>query len=219
MTVAAVIFSASAEEAATHVDGVARVRHVADAAWSGGAMPVVVVAPDHGGAVAGALSGSAADLVSPHAADADTGPAGLIVAGIDAAAASVGETTAAVVWPARMTWIDAGTITALIEAHPATPAAVLRPTWEGQPGWPALVPLAALDALRALSPALSPDRLLIALEERGVPVRLLDLGDPGATHDVDTPRLALPAYAGPDQPITGHPPDWGSDVAQALPDR
>ncbi len=219
MTVAAVIFSASAEEAATLVDGVARVRHVADAAWSGGAMPVVVVAPDPGGAVAGALSGSAADLVSPTPAEADTGPSGLIVAGIEAATASVGETTAAVVWPARMAWIDAGTITALIEAHPGLPAAVLRPTWEGQPGWPALVPLAALDALRALPSGLSPDGLLIGLEEGGVPVRLLDLGDPGATHDVDTPRVELPAYAGPHQPITGHPPDWGSDVAQALPDR
>ena len=219
MTVAAVIFSASAEEAAAPVDGVARVRHVADAAWSGGAMPVMVVAPDPGGTVAGALSGSAADLVTPTPADVGTGAAGLIAAGIEAAVASVGETTAAVLWPARMTWIDAGTITALIEAHPATPGAVLRPTWEGQPGWPALVPLAVLDALRAMSPGLSPDRLLGVLEERGVPVRLLDLGDPGATHDVDTPRVALPAYAGPDQPITGHPPDWGSDVAQALPDR
>jgi CTP:molybdopterin cytidylyltransferase MocA len=219
VTVAAVIFSASAEEAAAPVDGVARVRRVVDAAWSGGAMPVVVVAPDPGGTLAGALAGSAADLVLPTPTDADPGPAGLIVAGIGAAAASVGETTAALVWPARMTWIDAGTVTALIEAHPGLPAAVLRPTWEGQPGWPVLVPLAVLDSLRAMSPGLSPDRLLGVLEQAGVAVRLLDLGDPGATHDVATPRVALPAYAGPDQPVTGHPPDWGSDVAQALPDR
>ena len=217
MTVAAVIFAASAEEAATPVDGVARVRHVADAAWSGGAMPIVVVAPDPDGAVAGALSGSAADPVS--AAPAGAGPAGQIVRGIEAAVASVGETTAALVWPARMAWIDAGTVTALIEAHPGAPAAVLRPAWEGEPGWPALVPLALLDALRALAPDLSPDRLLAVMREAGVPVRVLDLGDPGTTHDVGTPRAALPAYAGPGQPVTGHPPDWGSDVAQALPER
>ena len=217
MTVAAVVLAASAEEATSPVDGLARVRHVADAAWSGGAMPVVVVAPDPDGTVAGALSGSAADLVSP--AIADTGPAGLIIRGIEAAAASVGETTAALVWPARMAWIDAGTVTALIEAHPGTPVAVLRPAWVDQPGWPALVPVAVLDALRALPPDLSADRLLARLQEAGVPVRMLDLGDPGATHDVDTPRAALPAYAGPDQPVTGHPPDWGSDVTQALPER
>jgi CTP:molybdopterin cytidylyltransferase MocA len=172
VTVAAVIFSASAEEAAAPVDGVARVRRVVDAAWSGGAMPVVVVAPDPGGTLAGALAGSTADVVLPTPTDADPGP-----------------------------------------------AAVLRPTWEGQPGWPVLVPLAVLDSLRAMSPGLSPDRLLGVLEQAGVAVRLLDLGDPGATHDVATPRVALPAYAGPDQPVTGHPPDWGSDVAQALPDR
>ena len=217
MTVAAVILSASAEEAAEPLDGVPRVRHVADAAWSGGAMPVVVVAPDPEGTVASALSGSAAELVSP--ALPGTGPTGQIVRGIEAAAASVGETTAALVWPARMAWLDAGTVTALIEAHPRAPAAVLRPAWEGEPGWPVLVPLALLGALRARAPDLAPGLLLDDLAAAGVPMRALDLGDPGATHDVDTPRTALPAYAGPDQPVTGHPPDWGADVAQTLPER
>ncbi len=217
MTVAVVIISASAEEATAPVDGVARVRHIADAAWSGGAMPVVAVGPDPDGAVAGALSGSAAELVPP--APPGAVPAGQIVGGIEAAAASVGETTAALVWPARMAWIDAGTVTALIEAHAGAPTAVLRASWKGEPGWPALVPLALLDALRALPPDLSPDRLLDGLATAGVRIRMLDLGDPGATHDVDTPRTALPAYAGPDEPVTGHPPDWGSDVAQALSER
>ncbi|MGC8634559.1 MAG: NTP transferase domain-containing protein [Candidatus Limnocylindrales bacterium] len=215
MTVAAVIFSTRTEDATALLDGVACVRHVADAAWSGGAIPIAVVAPDPDGAVADALSGSSVDLVALALAGA--GASELILLGIEAAAASVAETTAALLWPVRMAWIDAGTATALIEAHAGAPAAVLRPSWAGQPGWPALVPLALVGMLRALAPDLSPDRLLAGMEEAGAPLRLLDLGDPGATHDVSTPRARLPAYAGPEQPVTGHPPDWGSDVAQAPP--
>jgi hypothetical protein len=215
VTVAAVIFAARAEDAAALLDGVACVRHVADAAWSGGAMPIAVLAPDPDGAVAAALAGSPAQLVAPVPAAA--GASELVVRGIEAAAASVAETTAALIWPVRMAWIDAGTATALIEAHARDAEAVLRPAWAGEPGWPALLPLVLLDALRTLPRDLPPDLLLAGLQAAGVPVRTLDLGDPGATHDVDTPRVRLPVYAGPDQPIRGQRLDLGSDTAEPLP--
>ena len=211
MTVAAVILSATADGAVEALEGVARVRHVVDAAWSGGAMPVIVVAPDPDGSVAGALDGSPAQLVSP--AQPERGPAGQIAAGMEAAAAAVGETTAALVWPARMAWVDAGTATALIEAHGGSPGAVLRPAWGDTPGWPALVPVAAVETLRTLSPARDAGELLGALADAGVPLLILDLGDPGAVHDVGTPRTALPTFQGPPEPVSGHPPEWGADVA------
>ena len=60
MTVAAVILSATAEGALAETLGQPRVRRLVDIAWSGGALPVVVVAPDEDGAVAAALVGSEA---------------------------------------------------------------------------------------------------------------------------------------------------------------
>ena len=48
MTVAAVILAASVESALGDAAGVARVRRIADAAWAGGATPIVVVSPKPG---------------------------------------------------------------------------------------------------------------------------------------------------------------------------
>ena len=66
MTVAAVILSATAEGALAETLGQARVRRLADIAWSGGALPIVVVAPDPDGAVAAALVGSEASSACPR---------------------------------------------------------------------------------------------------------------------------------------------------------
>ena len=60
MTVAAVILCATAEGALADTLGQPRVRRLVDIAWSGGALPVVVVAPDPEGAVAASLVGSEA---------------------------------------------------------------------------------------------------------------------------------------------------------------
>ena len=46
MTVAAVILSASADGAVADADGLPSVRRIADVAWSGGAVPIVVVSFD-----------------------------------------------------------------------------------------------------------------------------------------------------------------------------
>ena len=57
MTVAAVVLSATAEGAVEDTLGQPRVRRLADLAWSGGALPIVVLAPDPDGAVAATLVG------------------------------------------------------------------------------------------------------------------------------------------------------------------
>ena len=84
--------------------GQARVRRLVDLAWSGGALPIVVVSPDPDGGGrggAGRLRGDATAEPAP----VESGPVGQMVRGIELAAAEVRDTTAALIWPARMTWV------------------------------------------------------------------------------------------------------------------
>ena len=90
----------------------------------------------------------------------------------------VRDTTAVLLWPARMIWVGPETITSLIEAHGPDPATVLLPGWQGEPGWPVLVPLAHLAALRAIAPTLMPLDVIHALAS-AVPARVVEVGDPG----------------------------------------
>jgi CTP:molybdopterin cytidylyltransferase MocA len=217
MTVAAVILSATADGAIADTLGQPRVRRLVDIAWSGGALPVIVVAPDPDGAVASALVGSEAIHEGP--APVERGPAGQMARGADRARAEVVDTTAVLIWPARMTWVGPETVTSLIEAHGTDPMAILRPTWQGEPGWPVLLPTAHLDVLRAAAPDRMPPQvvedLLATIRGRDV-----DLGDPGVGMDVDTPFDQLPPYEGPSDPPAGHTHEWGADVATeaGLPD-
>jgi hypothetical protein len=188
------------------------VRRLAEAAWSGGAVPVVVVAADPNGAVQAALAGAPVTLAEP--APQDGGPVAQICRGIDVAAAEVRETDAALIWPARLAWVDPETLTSLIEAHGVAPSALLRPAFEGEAGWPALLPLEHLAALRALGVARMPDELLEDLVAGGVALRTIELGDPGVTHDVSVSRADLPPYAGPPRPAAGHAHEWGSPAAE-----
>ena len=130
--------------------------------------------------------------------------------------ALVGETDAALVWPARMTWPDPETITSLIEGHGADPGAILRPAYDAEPGWPVLVPIARLELLRGLGSERMPDQLIDDLAAAGVSVRLLDLGDPGAVLDSGTARADLPPYQGPSEPASGHVHEWGEAEAHDL---
>jgi len=210
MTVAAVILAASPESALANVEGVPAVRRLADVAWSGGAVPIVVVAPDPSGDVAAALAGAPVTTVQP--APREAGPVGQILRGIDAAVAEVRDTDAAIVWPARLTWVDAETITSLIEAHGQHPRFVLRPTFEGDAGWPVLIPGSETERLRSLAPDHMPDELIEDLLAAGAVEWRIDLGDPGATHDGRTAHADLPAYVGPPRPASGHH-EWGAAVA------
>lgn len=209
MTVAAVILAASPASALADADGTPAVRRLADIAWAGGATPVVVCSFDPDGTVSAALANAEVTLVEP--VDPALGPAGQVVNGIEAAAGLVAATDAALVWPARLAWVDAETVTTLIAAHGEDRAAVLRPAYGGDPGFPALLPLAHLDALRVLAVDRMPAELFADLADAGVPARVVETGDPGVTHDVSVPRAELPAYDGPPEPADT--PEWGAAVA------
>jgi CTP:molybdopterin cytidylyltransferase MocA len=210
MTVAAVILSSTAEGALTEALGQPRVRRLADIAWSGGAMPVFVLSPDPDGAVARTLTGAEATHALPAAPE--MGPSGQMVRGAILAQDDVRGTTAVLLWPARMTWVGPETVTSLIEAHGTDPETMLLPAWRGERGWPVLLPLAHLPTLQAADPALSPDEVVAGLLGQA-PSRAIELGDPGVTHDAETPYHELPAYEGPPDPPAGHTHEWGEGVA------
>lgn len=210
MTVAAVILSATPEGALADTLGQARVRRLADIAWSGGALPTVIVSTDPDGAVAAALVGSEAVLATP--ASDEAGSTGQMLRGIERSLEEVRDTDAVLLWPARMCWVGPESITSLIEAHGVDGEAILRPTWQGESGWPVLVPLVHRTALQALSPELMPMGIIEALVATA-PSRSIDLGDPGAVLDADTPFDDLPPYEGPPDPPAGHTHEWGEDVA------
>ena len=211
MTVAAVILAASPASALADADGTPGARRIADAAWAGGATPVVVCAHDPDGGVARALGTAEVTLVAPVAPEA--GPVGQIANGVDAAAAIVAETEAVLVWPARMAWVDAETVTTLIAAHGMDRQAVIRPGFDGEPGWPVLLPLVHLAAFRALAVTRMPGELLDDLAATGVPWHAIETGDPGVVHDVGTPHADLPPFDGPPRPADEHAHEWGAASA------
>jgi CTP:molybdopterin cytidylyltransferase MocA len=217
VTVAAVVLAATVESALADGDGVPRIRRIVDTAWAGGAMPIIVVAPDPDGLVAAALAGAPVTLAEP--APAEGGPVGQICRGIDVAAAEVRETSAALVWPARLCWVGAETVTSLLEAHGADPETVLRPSYRDESGWPAVVPMSELDTLRERAPTLMPDPLIEALGAVAAsPIRRIELGDPGTTIDGSTPRADLPPYEGPPERVVEHEHEWGAAVAEQADD-
>lgn len=209
MTVAAVILSATADGSLSDTLGQPRVRRLADLAWSGGALPIMVVSPDPDGAVAAALTGSEAVYGSP--APTEAGPVGQMVRGAELAIAEVRDTTAILLWPGRMTWVGPETITSLIEAHGMDPATMLRPTWHGDPGWPVLLPTAHLPALRSIPPDRMPPDVIATLAT-AIATREVEMGDPGVLLDADTDPADLPPYEGPPDPPAGHSHEWGADV-------
>lgn len=211
MTVAAVILASPRGIAITPVDGLPNARRLADVAWAGGALPIVVVALDPDGSVAAALAGSPALVAAP--APETGGPVAQIARGMDVARAEIDGTDAALVWPARMGWVDAETVTTLIEMHGADRAAVLRPSFRGERGWPALVPVQHLEVLRGLGADRGPAEILDDLAAAGLPVRSVEVGDPGTVKDLDTPRGDLPPFEGPPEPEPDRQHEWGSPAA------
>ncbi len=211
MTVAAVILAASPESALADAAGRPAVRRICEVAWAGGAVPIVVVCQERDGEVAAALAGAQAILAQP--APVEAGAVGQMARGMRVAVESVVETDAGLLWPARMSWVDAETVTSLIQAHGAGRDRVLRPSWQGEPGWPVLFPVARLDAFEALGTTRTPDELIADLEAAGVAVELIDLGDPGATHGRDVAFADVPPFEGPATPVAGPPPEWGAPAA------
>ena len=214
MTVAAVILAATPASALADADGTPGARRLADVAWAGGATPIVVCSFDPDGGVSAALANAEVTLVDP--VDPSRGPVGQIVNGIDAARRLVTDTDAALVWPARMAWVDAETVTTLIAAHGEDRTVVVRPAYRGEPGFPVLLPAGHLEAFRALAADRMPADLFADLAASGVPFRVVETGDPGVTSDVSVARADLPPYDGPPEPA--ETPEWGSAVADELDD-
>jgi CTP:molybdopterin cytidylyltransferase MocA len=211
VTVAAVILAAKPESALADADGVPTARRLADVAWSGGATPIVVVSFDPGGAVAAALAGAPVTLAEP--APPAGGPVAQIGRGMAVAVDTIHETSAALVWPARLVWVGAETVTSLIEAHGLEPGSILRPTYGGQAGWPVLMPVAVLERFAAVPADHMPDSVVEDLVAGGATLREVELGDPGTVYDRDTPSSELPPYQGPPEPPLAHAHEWGAAMA------
>lgn len=216
MTVAAIVLAPPPVADLRDEAGRPVIRSIVDAATAGGAVPVYVVSPDPDGSLATALAETGALVIAPP----DGGPPGIawFTHGLRAALETVGGTSGALLWPGRHRWVDPETATSLIEAHGARPDAVLRPSWEGTPGFPALVPARYALDLDRLAASDGP-AALAALAETGVPTVALPLGDPGATHDASVARDALPPYEGPLAPASGRAHEWGSAAAELPDDR
>jgi CTP:molybdopterin cytidylyltransferase MocA len=210
MTVAAVILVPEPPAALAPADGEPALRRLAQAAWSGGALPTVVVASD----VSEELRQAIADLAVILAGPTPDEPRGIawFVRGMRTAVATVAETSAALLWPFKFVWVDPETVTSLIEAHGVTPDAIVRPAYGGRPGFPILIPASLGDRLAALS-GQHGEEAVATLVAGGVPLRQIELGDPGIVHDLTTPRNELPRYQGPREPAGGTPPEWNSTLA------
>lgn len=209
MTVAAIVLAPDAAGALGDADGEPAIRRVAHAAWSGGALPVVIVAPDTAGEIAAAVAGLPVMIVDPGAE-----PRGIawFVAGQRAAHAAVAETTAGLLWPFRHAWVDPETITSLVEAHGTASEQIIRPVYAGRPGMPVLIPTGHTDRLAA-RPDLHGNDAVAWLVAEGAATGELELGDPGIVHDMGTPRSELPEYQAPPRSVAGPPPDWNADLA------
>ena len=208
MTVAAVILVPDPAVALSDADGLPALRRAVQSAWAGGALPIVVVshASAESDALAAAIEGLPASLIRPE--DVPPG-AGWFGAGVAAARELVGDTEAALLWPARFAWIDPETVTSTIEAHGADLSAIVRPAYEGQPGFPILVPAAHRTRFVA-ERTLHAFQIVDTLVAEGAATRTLELGDPGIVMDVSTPRDALPAYQGP--PVPAGAPEWNAEL-------
>jgi CTP:molybdopterin cytidylyltransferase MocA len=218
MTVAAIVLVPDNAAALGDADGEPAVRRVVHAAWSGGALPIVVVASETG-PLAEALSGLPVTFDTPAGTEPGAISPGAIApgvawlaSGLAVATKAVTETTAGLLWPFRHTWVDPETVTSLVEAHGATPTAIIRPSYAGTPGMPILVPAALTERLAALAPRHGVEAVE-ALIAQGVPVRILELGDPGIVYDLATPRGNLPEYQGPPQPEGATVREWNEELA------
>jgi CTP:molybdopterin cytidylyltransferase MocA len=214
VTVAAVVLAASAGDTLREVGGVAAIRRIADIAWAGGALPIVIVPEGADSAdLELPLSGAAGAVIGD--AGADLPALERVSMGLATARREVDGTDAALVWPGRYVHVDAETVTSLIEAHGVDRSVVLVPSYEGTPGWPILLPLDASEALARMGDAPLAD-LASAQRGAGVATRLVELGDPGIIHDLATASDALPDFVGPAEPV-GRAQDWGERVPSADP--
>jgi CTP:molybdopterin cytidylyltransferase MocA len=210
VTVAAIVLVPDVEAALSDADGEPAIRRLCHSAWAGGALPIVVVVPAESSPLASAITDL--PVVVANAVAGEAPGVAWFALGFRAAATAVTETSAGLMWPFRHAWVDPETVTSLIEAHGAAPDQILRPAFRGQPGFPILVP-ALLESRLAALPGLRGEEAVASLVAEGAALRVVELGDPGITHDIATSRAGLPGYQGPPEPATGPPPEWNADLA------
>jgi CTP:molybdopterin cytidylyltransferase MocA len=216
MTVAAVFLIPDPALALADADGEPALPRLWHVAWAGGALPCVAVLPQTPDDVRSAVGGLPITLTVPGADE----PIGIawFVHGMRAAGAAVTTVTAALLWPVRYAWVDPETVTSLVEAHGTAPDTILRPAFNGRPGFPILVPASLVERLAALS-GKHGEEAVAALIAEGVPGRQLELGDPGIVHDLGTARAELPPFEAPPEPAGGPPPEWNSALGNAAADQ
>jgi molybdenum cofactor cytidylyltransferase len=200
MTVAAIVLVADVAAALADAGGEPAIRRIVQSAWAGGALPIVVVgrgAGDPAGPLAAAVADLPATLAEPAAAPGPGMP--WFLCGLDAAAAAVTDTAAALLWPIRYPWVDPQTVTSLIEAHGAAGEAIIRAASSGQAGFPILFPVGLRDKLASTSAPHAPEAIA-EMAATGVTLTTLELGDPGIVNDAATPRSCQPAYQAPPRP-------------------
>jgi CTP:molybdopterin cytidylyltransferase MocA len=207
MTVAAVILVPDPQMALADADGEPALRRISQVAWAGGALPCVAVLAD----VPAELRASLEDLAITLSVPTPAEPVGIawFVHGMRAATRAVTNVTAALLWPVRYGWLDPETVTSLVEAHGPAPESILRPAFNGQLGFPILIPVSLVERLAEQS-GRHGEEAVATLVAAGVPLRQIELGDPGIVNDLGTPRAELPAFQGPPEPAGGPPPEWNS---------
>ena len=159
------------------VDGMALLRR--QAAMAAGLAPVLVTLPPDRPVRRAALAGL--DIAIATLPDAGEGMAASLRAGARAAGGR-----AVLVLPADMPDIDAADLRAMLAAHAATPAAILRGTGaDGTPGHPVLIPPDLVPDLSGLTGDEGARSVLVRHRDRLRPVPL-----PGshALTDLDTPE-------------------------------
>jgi molybdenum cofactor cytidylyltransferase len=165
------------------IAGKALVRHVAEAALSSRARPVVVVTGHAEAEVAAELSGCAVEIV--HNARYADGLSSSLQAGIAALGADV---AAAIILLADMPLIASGLIDRMIDRFSRRPDAVaIVPVFAGRRGNPVLLTRALFDPIAALTGDEGARRLLAACD------RVYELAaDASIEFDVDTPPQLNP---------------------------
>lgn len=164
-------------------------RAAVDALRGGGCDPVVVVARADAGDVAREAELAGAVVVRNEREDAeqiDSLRLGLAAAGAAA--------TAALVLPVDHPLVTAGTVTRLLAAHADAPAAVVRPTRDGQPGHPTLFPRGTW---RALAEEPLPRGARTVVEAAGTRRVDVPVSDAGVLVDIDTPEVYRRHLGGP----------------------
>ncbi len=63
-----------------------------------------------------------------------------------------------------------------------------------------------------------PGELFDDLVAAGIPLAVIETGDPGVTHDISVARADLPPYDGPPVPFDAHEHEWGAAAADLADD-